>query len=118
MKIEVSDRRTPKILWGVLLMAVGGLFLAGRFGLVRAPEVWKLWPSVLVVIGANHALARRPGSAAMLALMGLAFFAAEFGWMGLSYPSFWPLLLVAVGVGMVIRVFSREDERRAQGGFP
>jgi hypothetical protein len=104
------SKRSHGILWGLFLMALGGVFLLDRFGILGLPSVWRLWPTVLVVIGVNHLFDRRPGSAAMLTLMGLAFFAAEFHWMGLAYHSFWPLLLVAVGVGIVIRALSREDE--------
>jgi hypothetical protein len=63
------------------------------------------------VMSVSRLWAGQPGSGAMLALMGLAFFAAEFNWMGISYHNFWPLLLVAVGIGIVIKVFSHEEER-------
>jgi len=106
------SRRSSRILWGVLLMALGGALLLDRAGVLGVPALWELWPGILVVIGVNHLFCRRPGSGATMMLMGLAFFSAEFGWMGLTWATFWPLLLVAVGVGIVIRAFSREDDRR------
>jgi hypothetical protein len=111
--MEMEERHRPhrQILWGLFLMALGGLFLLDRTGLVELPSIGRFWPAVLLVIGASKFLARRWGSGAMLSLMGLAFFAAEFGWAGLAYHNFWPLLLVAVGVGIVIKALSREDER-------
>lgn len=96
-------------------MALGGVFLLDRTGLVELPVIWRLWPTVLLVIGSCRLFERRPGTGAMLALMGLAFFAAEFNWLSVSYSNFWPLLLVAVGVGIVIRSISGEDERRTCG---
>jgi hypothetical protein len=104
--------RTRRILWGALLMALGGAFLLDRTGVVDLPSVWRLWPMVLLVIGVIHLFERRPGSGIMLVLMGLSFFAAEFRWAGLSYHSFWPLLVVAVGVGTVIKAISREEDQR------
>ena len=109
MEHGCESKRSRGILWGLFLMAFGGVFLLDRFGILALPSIWNLWPSVLVVIGVSHLFDRRPGSAAMLVLMGLAFFAAELHWMGLAYHSFWPLLLVAVGVGIVIRALSGED---------
>ncbi len=110
--MERDERKRPhrQVLWGVFLMALGGIFLLDRLGVVEVPSLAKLWPTVLLVLGASRLFAGRPGSAAMLSLMGLAFFAAEFHWLGLTWATFWPLLLVAVGVGILIGAISREDE--------
>jgi hypothetical protein len=98
-----------KLLWGVFLMVLGGALTAGQLGLFALPSLWKLWPIVLFVMAVGSLLDRRPGSAASLALVGLAFFAAQFRWFGLSFHTFWPLLVVAVGVGIVVGVLSGED---------
>jgi hypothetical protein len=111
MELEKQTRPHRQALWGGLLMALGGAFLLDRLGVVDIPSLSKLWPAVLLVLGAFRLFDGRPGSAAMLSLMGLAFFAAEFHWLGLTWATFWPLLIVAVGVGIVIRAISREDER-------
>jgi len=111
MEHEEKHRPRRQMFWGVLLMALGGLFLLDRTGIIDMPEIWKFWPVVLLAAGAFRFWDRRPGSGTMLILMALAFFTAEFGWMGLSWATFWPLLLVAVGAGIVIRAFSHEDER-------
>ncbi len=121
MELETNSHRNRRILWGVSLIALGGLFLVARAGWVDVLELSHWWPAVLVVIGVSRLLDRRPGVGAMLMLMGLAFFAAELRWLGLSYRNFWPLLLVAVGVGIVIRALSGEDARcatRRVGGSP
>ncbi len=112
MEHEEHGKRGKKALWGIFLMAIGGVFLLGRLGYVEIPSLWRLWPTVLMVVAAASLFERKPGSAAMMALMGLAFFAAEFNWWGLTWATFWPLLLVAVGVGIVIGAFTREDECR------
>jgi hypothetical protein len=112
MEHEETTRPRRQILWGVFLMALGGLFLLDRTGAVEMPSIWRFWPLVLLVAGASRLFARRPGSAATFLLMGVAFLAAEFRWMGLSYSTFWPLLLVAVGVGIVIKAISAEEACR------
>jgi len=114
MHIEEGFRRNRRIAWGLVLIAVGGAFLLDQAGIVELPALGQLWPAILIVLGGIRVLDGRPGSGAMLGLMGLAFFAAEFRWMGLRYHNFWPLLLIAVGAGMVIRVLSGEDARDAR----
>jgi hypothetical protein len=109
MEIREKTRPHRQILWGVLLMALGGVFLLDRLGIVDLPSMWSFWPLVLLVLGVSRLLTRQPGAAATFILMGLAFFSAEFHWLGLSYSSFWPLLLVAVGVGIVIKAVSAEE---------
>jgi len=109
MALEEKTRPYRQILWGSVLMALGGLFLLGRMGVVDMPSIWSFWPLVLLVLGVSRLFTRQPGAAATFVLLGLAFFAAEFRWMGLSYSTFWPLLLVAVGVGIVIKAFSAEE---------
>lgn len=99
-----------KILWGLFLMALGSALLLGQLGVFAIPSLWKFWPIVLLVMAVGSLLERKPGNAASMALMGLAFFAAQFRWLGLSYRTFWPLLVVAVGVGIVVAVLSGEDE--------
>ena len=114
MRTKRDDPPAKRILWGVFLIVVGGLLLMARLDYVDIPSIWKFWPMVFVAIGAGHLLERRPGGAASMLLMGLSFFAAEFRWLGLSYHTFWPLLVISVGVGLVLRSISREDDGRAR----
>ena len=109
MDTQGRGKRNGRIVWGAFLMAIGGVFLLERTGWVDLPSLKTVWPAVFFVIAGCRFVDRRPGAGTMMALMGVAFFSAELGWMGLSYHTFWPLLLVAVGVGMVIRALSGED---------
>jgi hypothetical protein len=106
------SRETPatrRFLWGVFLMVIGGALLLGQAGILDVPSIWRLWPVVFLVIATASLLEGKPGGAVMMGMIGLSFFAAEFRWMGLSYRSFWPLLVVAVGLGMVVGAISGED---------
>ena len=108
-----GDRRDLKpLLWGLFLIALGGAFLLQRYLDVDLPHVGQLWPLVFFVIGTSHLLDRRPGSAVTMYLMGVFFFAVTLDWYGFTYRNSWPLLLVAVGAGMIVRALSGEDRRR------
>jgi hypothetical protein len=116
MENESHIRSMKAAIWGFFLIALGAVLLLERFGILEAPIAGHLWPAVFLVIGITHLIERRPGSAAMFLLLGAWFFACTFEWRGLSYHNSWPLVLVAVGAGMVIRALSGEDPRRRRGG--
>jgi hypothetical protein len=106
------SRESPaprRILWGVFLMSLGTVLLLMQLGVLRIPGLWRFWPVVFGFTAVSQLMERKPGAAATSVLVGVAFFAAQFGWLGLSYRSFWPLLVVAVGVGIVMAAISGED---------
>jgi apolipoprotein N-acyltransferase len=111
------SRESParrRIVWGLFLMGLGTVLLLMQLGVLQIPGLWRFWPAVFGVAAVSQLMERKPGSAAMSVLMGVAFFAAQFGWLGLSYRSFWPLLVVAVGVGIVLAAISGEDRHGAR----
>lgn len=106
MGLERGSRRIGRVLCGLFCVEIGLLFLLDVTGLLRIPALWKLWPVFLVAIGACRLLERRFGSAAALSLAGAACLAAEAGGLGLSPAVVWPLLLIAAGVGAVVRAWT------------
>ena len=100
---------TKRIVWGLFLIGLGAVLLLMQLGILQIPGLWRFWPVVFGVTAVSQLTERKPGAAAMSVLMGVAFFAAQFGWLGLSYRSFWPLLVVAVGVGIALAAISGEE---------
>ena len=112
MGVSRESEQTPalkRVVWGLFLIGLGTVLLLMQLGIVQIPGLWRFWPVVFGVTAVGQLTERKPGGAAMSVLMGLAFFAAQFGWLGLSYRSFWPLLVVAVGVGIALAAISGED---------
>lgn len=99
------------MIWGWFLIGIGVLFMLDRFGVVNLPNIGLMWPLTFVAIAAIHVIERRPGGALMFLLMGAWFQACTLEWKGITYAKSWPLLLVAVGIGIVVRAFTGEDER-------
>lgn len=97
---------------GIIVLAVGVLFLASNFG-VHLPEHW--W-AILILIPAASALVSAArfyridggagprvygsaiGGALMLAIALALFF-------GLDWGIFWPVILIVVGAGIVLRSY-------------
>jgi hypothetical protein len=100
-----------KAVWGIFLIALGGLFLFERFGVWGFTGIGAWWPLILVVIGIIHLIERRGGSALTMILLGAWFLAVTSGWMGLTYENSWPLVLVAAGAGIVVKALTGEERR-------
>lgn len=43
--------KTGSIFWGLVLMALGGMFLLANFDVISYDRVWDYWPIVVIVIG-------------------------------------------------------------------
>jgi len=104
------------LVWGFFLIVLGSAFLLDRMGVVDMPELGRLWPAVFAVIAVSHFAEGRLGGAITFLMLCAWFFACEFEWYGLDYHNSWPLVLVAVGAGIVVRALGGEPKRRAPEG--
>ena len=116
MERDERNRATKKLVWGIFLIVLGGAFLFDRLHLVDLPSLGSLWPAVFLVIAVSHIAEGRLGSALTFLLLGAWFFACEFGWYGLDYGNSWPLVLIAVGAGIVVRAIGGDLGKRAREG--
>ena len=114
------SERTSHLVWGLVLMAVGATIFLSRADLIEIGPLWKLWPTALIAIGVADlfhtgtapasadggvpAVARpKIASGVTMLLLGMFFLATNYEFMGLTLRSGWPLVLVAVGTGQVVR---------------
>ena len=47
----LSPSPSGSIFWGVLMMALGGIFLLGNFDVIDFDRLWDFWPVIVIVIG-------------------------------------------------------------------
>ncbi len=109
--------RIGSTLWGALLISMGAYFLVAQLGGVHLPHLGAFWPLFLVLMGVIRLVESRFASGVALVIMGAAFLAGSIGWLGFTYGTIWPLLLVAVGAGMVVRAFMGCGPRLWTGGW-
>ena len=105
MELERDWRR---LIWGVVLMMYGGLFIADRLELLPPwAQEFQWWPLIVITIGLSKFILPRSadevGSGVQLTLLGMWFLVAANEWFGLEWQNSWPLALVAAGAGMVVR---------------
>jgi hypothetical protein len=115
MAQDEGIRNMKTVVWGIFLIALGGLFLLERFGTWGFAGIGAWWPLILIVIGIIQLLERRVGSALTMILLGSWFLTVTSGWMGLTYGNSWSLVLVAVGAGIVVKALTGEERRRDPG---
>ena len=102
------ERRS--IFWPLLLIAIGVMFLLDNTGFLRG-NVWglviKFWP-LLLIVGGLDGLWKSEGLAGSLFWMGVGFLFlfADLGYLSVNVLDmvlrFWPVLLIAVGVDLII----------------
>ena len=90
-----------RLVIGVALIAAGLLFTAENFGLFDIREVIRLWPLVLIAIGAVKFGARRYLAGSILVLLGVLFLARNYGALRFHLHYLLPLIFVFIGLRIV-----------------
>jgi predicted membrane protein len=90
-----------RLVIGVALIAAGILFTAENFGLFDIREVIRLWPLVLIAIGAVKFGARRYLAGSILVLLGVLFLARNYGALRFHLHYLLPLIFVFIGLRIV-----------------
>jgi hypothetical protein len=100
------------LFWGTVLILAGLVFLLGNFNLVPG-QVLDWWPILVLGAGlwllAQALTQRRAGGLTgglLLAALGGYWLARNLGWA--DDGLFLPVLLIALGAGMLLRTFMRE----------
>lgn len=106
MSTENSYTARKQMMWGLVLIAVGIIFLLDRMDIVDASSVWHYWPLLLVVVGINQTIgypsAREFKSGLWTIFIGLWLFAVFEGLFGLTFRNSWPLFLLMAGAQLVL----------------
>jgi predicted membrane protein len=101
--MDTSPRADTKsrLVIGVALIAAGLLFTAENFGLLDIHEVIRLWPLVLLAIGAAKFGARRYLAGSILVVLGVLFLARNYGALRFHLHYLLPLIFVLIGLRIV-----------------
>jgi len=102
------DRATGQLWAGLVLIALGVLFLLDRFHVLAFAWIFReWWPSLLILLGAVQLVTcrgRRWTGPLVLITLGVIFQVQNLGWFyWWRMRNLWPAILIAVGVGVLIR---------------
>ncbi|MBI3663962.1 MAG: hypothetical protein HY234_13050 [Acidobacteria bacterium] len=114
------DTAWRQLLPGVILILLGGIFLADKFFYINFSWYFRTWwPLLLIAFGvlqlANRP--RRPVGAIVLITVGVIFQVDRLGlfpWW--SMHQMWPLILIAIGLGLMICRIQRSSAGTPPGG--
>ena len=106
MNIQHSYAARKQVMWGLVLIAVGVIFLLDRMDLVDVRSLWHYWPLLIVAAGINQTIgypsAREFSNGLWTVFIGLWLFAVFENILGLTFRNSWPLFLLMWGLQMVL----------------
>ena len=107
MNTQHNYAARKQVMWGLVLIAVGVIFLLDRMGIADLRELWHYWPLLIVAAGINQTIgypsAREFSNGLWTVFIGLWLFAVFEGILGLTLRNSWPLFLLMAGLQMVLR---------------
>lgn len=107
------SRRTPThFIIGIVVVAVGVLLLLGSLDVLDIGDLFQWIPSLFILFGLWLLVKNRFRRIAGPLIMILIAVFVQFLVLGLDMGKFWPLILVAIGITILIKSF-RPGPRRA-----
>lgn len=102
--MDAHGENLGRLFTGLVILLLGGIFLADNIGLVDVGSIGRFWPAIFILLGIGS-IARpgHRGGGAWLLFLGALFFLHTFGYFRLRDS--WPLFIVAAGIGMIWRSF-------------
>lgn len=99
---------------GVVLIAVGIIFLLERTDLISMPQAWRLWPLFVIWFGLVQLFKPDPGRRSIfLLLIGIWLQVSTLELFGLGFSDSWPLAIIAVGASFVFDSLLRGSSGKA-----
>ena len=106
-------RRVTAGIFGVILIALGTIFLLDNLGYIDSFRIWEYWPVVLIGFGLASLIAPRdagdPAGGAVMTAVGTFFLLRKLDVIDWRFQDVWPLFLVLAGVALIGRALT---ERR------
>ena len=117
MNSRGDGRRISRLVGGVLLLFLGGLFVLQNLGYVRAGRIGDYWPLILVWVGlARMATRGQLASGFVIFLLGVFFQLERLDVIWVPMRLFWPFLLIAIGFGLILDALIGRRARHAALG--
>ena len=106
--VRGSNRR--RLVVGVLMIALGLLFLLDRFFVIDVGEAWRFWPLILVAFGLSRIFGAFPGRRRRWGMMQVVLGV----WLLLDQIDVvdagdsWPVLVMAIGAVIIVGSFGSQ----------
>jgi len=100
------------LLAGTILAGVGVLLLLQNLGITLVDDLWDYWPVILIAVGISRAATAWDFGGrvwgAIVVFVGAVFLVRNLGLIhGSVWNFFWPVILIAIGLGLLARALDR-----------
>ncbi len=103
--IGLQGRGVPGMVWGLVLILVGLAFLLDQLGILS--NLWRFWPMLVVLAGLLNFLSQRRAWGILVILAGVILQLNQLGITHFGWATFWPMMLIALGVFIMWGSFQR-----------
>lgn len=111
------SRRGGGVVFGLVLLAAGTLFLLDNIGVLDARQYYQWWPLALIVIGISELTRGSRLGAAIWMAFGGWFLLHNFDFLGVNpFQIFWPVLWIIVGSILVWQALTQTVSGGRGGG--
>ncbi len=118
MEKKVKIVFDAKIIVGIIIIAMGVLFLLENLGYVSNVDFWEFWPVIPIIIGLNMlgrpAEVRQPLGGIILVMVGTLFLLHNLAIIPWDIGDFWPVFVILIGLFVLKNALFRGSPR-AQG---
>jgi hypothetical protein len=106
--------QSDQIFWGLFLLGVGTILLLSRLHVMDISwTMRRFWPLIVIIAGASHIFQRKTvWSGLWIVGVGVWLQMVTLHIYGFTYRSSWPLLLVILGGGIIVRTIADSARRR------
>ena len=104
------------IVFGLILVAVGGIFLLHNLGFHYFEQFWNLWPLALIALGLAKSFGGRADERTfgwVMMFLGVVFLARYTFGFDIRMRHWWPMILVIIGVSIIMRAIQGPKPPRA-----
>lgn len=117
---ERIEKRTGSLIAGLVLITLGTLFLLDRADVLDFSDVIRhYWPLFVIGAGVTRLLSGEIWNGLWMLAAGSWMQLVTLGMFGLTWGSSWPILLIVLGAGMIVRALfaaAGRDARSSEEG--
>jgi hypothetical protein len=108
------DINSDQIFWGLFVFAGGVFLLLSQLGITDVSRTLRhFWPVFVVIVGVSKLVhLRSVWSGLWMIAIGAWLQAVTLHFHGLTFESSWPLLLMVLGAGIILRTIVGSFQRR------
>src|SRR5258708_15436816 len=120
--LALRGRGRGGVVTGSIFILIGIAFLLDHLGIIAISNLWRFWPLLVVFAGVINFISRdRRAWGVLLMFAGVVLQLNELGITHLGWASFWPMMLIALGLFIMWGSFqwgSKPVASTSRGGDP